>query len=138
MYTLLFKNFFRTRSAYLGLIFLLLSGVVSLYIGKQFLDKQESNVLHTAQYQQEHIQRYVKYFDKESGLLLYYLKFGLVNKTDNLNGLSIGQRDLNPSVQSLTIRNLEGQKYDTDLNNPVSLLFGNLDLGFVIIFCFHW
>ncbi|AQX05994.1 DUF3526 domain-containing protein [Elizabethkingia meningoseptica] len=136
MYTLLFKNFFRTRSAYLGLIFLLLSGVVSLYIGKQFLDKQESNVLHTAQYQQEHIQRYVKYFDKESGLLLYYLKFGLVNKTDNLNGLSIGQRDLNPSVQSLTIRNLEGQKYDTDLNNPVSLLFGNLDLGFVIIFLF--
>ncbi|HIB8180126.1 DUF3526 domain-containing protein [Elizabethkingia anophelis] len=136
MYLLLFKNFFRSRSAYLGLAFLLLSGIVSIYIGKQFIDKQESNIEHTAKYQQDHIQRYVKYFDKEAGLLLYYLKFGLVNNTDNLNALSVGQRDINPSVQSLTIRNLEGQKYDTDLNNPVSLLFGNLDLGFVIIFLF--
>ena len=110
--------------------------MVSIYIGKQFIDKQENNIEHTAKYQQDHIQRYVKYFDKEAGLLLYYLKFGLVNNTDNLNALSVGQRDINPSVQSLTIRNLEGQKYDTDLNNPVSLLFGNLDLGFVIIFLF--
>lgn len=86
---------------------------MSIYIGKQFIDKQESNIEHTAKYQQDHIQRYVKYFDKEAGLLLYYLKFGLVNNTDNLNALSVGQRDINPSVQSLTIRNLEGQKYDT-------------------------
>ncbi|WP_228426044.1 hypothetical protein [Chryseobacterium carnipullorum] len=61
--------------------------------------------------------------------MLYYLKFGLVNQTDHLNALSIGQRDVNPSIQNLTIRNLEGQKYDTDLQNPVSLLLGSLDLG---------
>jgi ABC-2 type transport system permease protein len=60
MYLLLFKNFFRSRSAYLGLAFLLLSGMVSIYIGKQFIDKQENNIEHTAKYQQDHIQRYVK------------------------------------------------------------------------------
>ncbi|EJL71802.1 DUF3526 domain-containing protein [Chryseobacterium populi] len=115
---------------------MLLSGLVSLYIGKQFIDKQAENINSTALYQQEHIERCSGYFDKEFGLLLYYLKFGLVNKTDHLNALSIGQRDVNPSIQSITIRNLEGQKYDTDLNNPVSLLMGNLDLGLVIIFLF--
>jgi ABC-2 type transport system permease protein len=39
-------------------------------------------------------------------------------------------------VQSITIRALEAQKYDTDLNNPYNLLSGNLDLSFVIIYLF--
>lgn len=136
MYLLLFKNFIRSQSAYLGMLFLLLSGLVSIFVGRQFIDKQNANIDHTAVYQKEHIQRYTGYIEKDLGLLLYYLKFGLVNKTDNLNALSIGQRDINPSIQSVTIRNLEGQKYDTDLQNPVSLLMGSLDLGFVIIFLF--
>jgi len=50
--------------------------------------------------------------------------------------LSIGQRDVNPGIQSVTIRTLEGQRYDTDLNNPSSLQSGNLDLGFVILYLF--
>ncbi|SHF12827.1 DUF3526 domain-containing protein [Chryseobacterium sp. OV279] len=136
MYLLLFKNFIRSQSAYLGMLFLLLSGLVSIFVGRQFIEKQKANIEHTAVYQKEHIERYTGYIEKDLGLLLYYLKFGLVNTTDNLNGLSIGQRDVNPSIQSLTIRNLEGQKYDTDLQNPVSLLLGSLDLGFVIIFLF--
>lgn len=136
MYLLLFKNFIRSQSAYLGMLFLLLSGLVSILVGRQFIEKQKANIAHTDIYQKEHIERYTGYIEKDLGLLLYYLKFGLVNKTDNLNALSIGQRDINPSIQSLTIRNLEGQKYDTDLQNPVSLLLGSLDLGFVIIFLF--
>ncbi|PQA94029.1 ABC transporter permease [Chryseobacterium shigense] len=136
MYLLLFKNFIRSQSAYLGMLFLLLSGLVSIFVGRQFVDKQKANIEQTAVYQKEHIQRYTGYIEKDLGLLLYYLKFGLVNHTDPLNALSIGQRDVNPSIRSLTIRNLEGQKYDTDLQNPVSLLLGSLDLGFVIIFLF--
>lgn len=136
MYFLLFKNFIRSQSAYLGMLFLLVSGLVSIFVGRQFIEKQKANIEHTAVYQQEHIQRYTGYIKNDLGLLLYYLKFGLVNETDNLNALSIGQRDVNPSIQSVTIRNLEGQKYDTDLHNPVSLLLGSLDLGFVIIFLF--
>ncbi|AZA49850.1 DUF3526 domain-containing protein [Chryseobacterium carnipullorum] len=136
MYLLLFKNFIRSQSAYLGMLFLLLSGLVSIFVGRQFINKQKATIEHTAIYQREHIQRYTGYIEKDLGLLLYYLKFGLVNQTDHLNALSIGQRDVNPSIQNLTIRNLEGQKYDTDLQNPVSLLLGSLDLGFVIIFLF--
>ncbi|WP_080779536.1 DUF3526 domain-containing protein [Chryseobacterium phocaeense] len=136
MYLLLFKNFIRSQSAYLGMLFLLLSGLVSIFVGRQFIDQQKADIEHTSVYQQEHIQRYTGYIKNDLGLLLYYLKFGLVNETDNLNALSIGQRDVNPSIQSVTIRNLEGQKYDTDLKNPVSLLLGSLDLGFVIIFLF--
>jgi ABC-2 type transport system permease protein len=70
------------------------------------------------------------------GLLLYYLKFSLVNNTLPINALSIGQRDVNPSIQSLTIRGLEAQKYDADLNNPTNLLLGNIDFSFVLIFLF--
>jgi ABC-2 type transport system permease protein len=43
---------------------------------------------------------------------------------------------VNPSVQSITIRTLEAQLHDTDLNNPSNLQSGNLDLGFVIIYLF--
>ena len=70
------------------------------------------------------------------GLLMYYVRFALVNEPDPLNALSVGQRDVNSSVQNINIRNLEAQRYDTDLTNPSSLHAGNLDLGFVIIYLF--
>jgi ABC-2 type transport system permease protein len=70
------------------------------------------------------------------GLLLYYFRFGLVNHTPNLAGLSIGQRDINPSIISVTIRNLEEQKYTTDLMNPMYQLLGNLDFSFVLLYFF--
>jgi ABC-2 type transport system permease protein len=51
-----------------------------------------------------------------------YYKFSLVNKTLPINSLAIGQLDVNPSIQSVTIRGLEGQKYDSELNNPSNLM----------------
>lgn len=68
--------------------------------------------------------------------MLYYLKFSIVNNTLPINASSIGQRDINPSIQSVTIRTLEAQKYDSDLNNPSNLLLGNIDFSFVLIFLF--
>jgi len=68
--------------------------------------------------------------------LLYYVRFGLVNEMPNLAGLSIGQRDINPSLQSVTIRNLEEQKYTTDLQNPLYQMLGNMDFSFVLIYLF--
>jgi ABC-2 type transport system permease protein len=50
--------------------------------------------------------------------------------------LAIGQRDINSSVQSSTIRGLEGQKYDTDIRNPYQLMMGNFDLSFVLLYLF--
>lgn len=136
MFLLHFKKFFRTPAARIGLLFILLAGLVSIAVGKRFLQQQQQAYAVAAQHQQHHIEKQVQYFNSDMGLLLYYLRFALVNKVEPLAGLSIGQRDVHPSIQSLTIRNLEGQRYDTDLYNPSNLLMGNLDLGFVFVFLF--
>jgi ABC-2 type transport system permease protein len=120
----------------IGLLIVMLAGVVSIYIGRQHVVKQQNSIAKSIHFQQEHIQRNVKFFDKDMGLLLYYLRFCYINNATGLNGLSIGQRDVNNSIQNVTIRNLESQKYDTDLFNPSNLLAGNLDFGFVLIFLF--
>jgi ABC-2 type transport system permease protein len=119
-----------------GLSIIMLAGVISIFIGRQHIEKIKNSIAKTEHYQQEHIQRNVQFFNKEIGLLLYHLRFGLVNQPSPLNALSIGQRDVNSSIQHVTIRNLQNQQYDTDLFNPYSLLAGNLDFSFVLIYLF--
>lgn len=136
MIRLAFYSLIRSNGIRIGLSFLLLTGVISLFIGKQFIEKQNQNIADTTIYQKEYIAQNTKFHKDDMGLLLYYLKFSLINKTPAISGLSIGQRDINPSIKSVTIRGLEGQKYDTDLNNPNNLLLGSLDFGFVLIFLF--
>ncbi|MEB2774065.1 DUF3526 domain-containing protein [Algoriphagus sp. D3-2-R+10] len=134
MYRLMFKQFFRSNVVILCLLLVSVLGMTGILIGKQFLDRQERATEQVTLYQQEHIERNVGFHQEEFGLLMYYLKFALINKPEKMAGLSIGQSDVNPAIQHVTIRNLEGQKYDTDLVNPSSLQSGNLDLGFVIIY----
>ncbi|NML22180.1 DUF3526 domain-containing protein [Pseudoflavitalea sp. G-6-1-2] len=136
MFRLQFISFLRSRLAIAGLMIILLTGCISIFTGRQHLKKQQQSVAMTELQQQQHIQRNVQFFQKEMGLLLYYLRFGLANETSALNALSMGQRDVNSGVQSLTIRGLENQRYDTDLFNPASLLAGNLDFNFVLIYLF--
>jgi len=136
MYSLLLKNFIISRVVLIGLAIVLLAGLVGIYNGKRHLQRQQSNIEKTAHFQEEHIRRNVEFFNKDMGLLLYYLRFAYVNKANGLNGLSIGQRDVNNSIQFINIRNLEAQKYDADLYNPVNLLAGNLDFGFVLLYLF--
>lgn len=134
MYSLMFRQFLRSKTCIVGLSLLMVLGVISLLIGKQFLKEQQKIAHDVAEKQADHIARNVEYHSDDLGLLLYYLEFAIINDPSPLAGLSIGQRDLNPSVQSVTIRTLEAQKYDTDLLNPVKLLYGNLDLSFILIY----
>ncbi len=136
MFRLELQRFLRSRIAVIGLSVLLLAGVISILAGRQHLDKHTRAVALTEHHQQQHIQRNLQFFNKEMGLLLYYLRFGIANNAGGLNALSIGQRDVNSSVQSITIRGLENQRYDTDLFNPAGLLAGNLDFNFVLIYLF--
>jgi ABC-2 type transport system permease protein len=136
MEALLLKNFLRSKGLMSGLLILFVAGLISLHIGKHFLDKNKEIIEKTAHYQQESIARNVEFHPKEIGLLLYYVRFGLVNEMPNLAGLAIGQRDINPSLQSVTIRNLEEQKYATDLMNPMYQMLGNMDFSFVLIYFF--
>ncbi len=136
MIRLAFKNFIRSGGVRVGLALLLTAGVVSLFIGRQFLHRQTQAIADVRAFQQTDFARNVAIHKDELGLLLYYLKFSLVNPSLPLSGLSLGQRDVNPSIQSVTIRALESQRYDADLTNPANLLLGNLDFSFVLIYLF--
>jgi len=136
MYRLLFKSFFRTKIFLVSLVLLLTVGVISILIGKQYLVKQENTIAAAQLFQEESIKKNIEYHHDDLGLLLYYLRFTLIKKPENISAISIGQSDVNPLLQSVTIRGLEGQKYDTDFENPSLLMSGNLDLGFVIIYLF--
>lgn len=136
MFRLSFYNFLRSRITRISLLLVLACGLISILVGKQFLDNHAENIAATHTTQKAHLLRNAQYINSEMGLYLYYARFALVNQPDRLAGIAIGQKDVNPSIQSVTIRGLEAQKYDTDLTNPVNLLSGNLDLSFVIIYLF--
>jgi ABC-2 type transport system permease protein len=136
MLTILFQSFVRSTGVKIGLGFLLAAGLVSLLVGRQFLDRQQRNSREVIAAQRTDLQRHVQFHPDEIGLLLYYAQFALVNETPSLVGLSIGQRDVNPAIQRVTIRGLEAQKYDADLSNPTNLLLGNIDFSFVLIYLF--
>ncbi len=136
MLTLLFQSFIRSTGVKIGLGFLLAAGLVSLLVGRQFLDRQHRNRREVMVAQRAELQQLARFHAKEIGELLYYAQFALVNETPPLAGLSIGQRDVNPAIQRVTIRGLEAQKYDADLNNPTNLLLGNIDFSFVLIYLF--
>ncbi|GAB3222239.1 DUF3526 domain-containing protein [Algoriphagus aestuariicola] len=132
----LVKDFFRSKAHPIGLILLLVAGLISLEIGSRFLERSERISEKTAEHQVQSIQRNISHSSGDLGNLMYYLRFGLKNEVPRLAGLSIGQRDIYPSVQSVTVRNLEEQRYSTDLMNPLFQLLGNMDFSFVLIYFF--
>jgi len=136
MYSLLIKQFFRSKTVWLAFGIIMILGVLSICTGKQFLTQKQEAIVKTFEKQEAYIQRQTQFHEDDIGLLLYYLKFSFINPVEPLSGISIGQSDLNTHIQNVKILNLEGQKYDTDLVNPMRLQVGNLDLSFLIIFLF--
>jgi ABC-2 type transport system permease protein len=136
MIKIAYSNFIRSNGVRIGLIFIITAGIVSLLVGKQFSHKTKKDISEAAQHQQEHFKRNTEYFKDEIGLMLYYVKFAIVNHAPALSSLSIGQRDINSTLKSLNIRGLEAQKYDAELHNPYNLLIGNIDFSFVLIYLF--
>lgn len=136
MYSLLIKHFFRSKIVVLGFGILMVLGFLSIGTGKQFLTQKQKVIAKAKIEQKKHIKTQTTLHKDDLGLLLYYLKFSYINPVNSLAGISIGQSDLNSHIQNVTILNLEGQKYDTDLVNPMRLHVGNLDISFLIIFLF--
>jgi ABC-2 type transport system permease protein len=118
------------------LLILLFAGLSSLYTGKKFLDRNEEIIAKSASYQKKSLDKNIALHSNDVGLLLYYVKFNLVNEMPKLAALNIGLRDLNPSIQGVTIRNLEEQKNNSDFFNPVNAAVGNFDFSFVLVFLF--
>lgn len=132
----LYKQFYRNKAYLIALVFLLAAGLMAIYTGKKFLDRNEDIIAKSGNFQKESIARNVKFHKDDLGLILYYVKFNLVNETPKLAALNIGMRDLNPSIQGVTIRNLEEQRYNSDFYNPANAAVGNFDFSFVLIFLF--
>ncbi|MEM6770238.1 MAG: DUF3526 domain-containing protein [Bacteroidota bacterium] len=133
----LFKDFLRSRSLLAGISLLLISGLVSIYVGGLFLDRQEDIVAQTVEAQREGLAHTLDFVaDDDLGLFLYYARFGMVNTTPRLAGLAIGHRDVHPSAQTINIRNLEEQRHVSVLRNPLYQLLGNMDFSFVLVFLF--
>jgi len=106
VYTLLIKQFFRTKTVLLALGILLILGVLSIGTGKQFLNQKEIAIAKATEQQQKHIETQTNLHKDDLGLLLYYLKFSFINDLNPLAGISIGQSDLNAHIQNITILNL--------------------------------
>lgn len=136
IYNLEFKLFFRNSSSWIGIIVLLITGFAGLYFGKTFIDNQQAVIEKAAILQKKNTLSNIDHFGKDIGLLFYHNKFSLANAPNAWAAFANGQRDINPYLISVTMLGLEGQIYDTDINNPVSLLLGNMDLSFVFIFLF--
>lgn len=132
----LYKQFFRNKAYIISLLILLFAGLSSLYTGKKFLDRNEDIIAKSAIYQKNSLDKNVALQSDDIGLLLYYVKFNLVNEMPKLAALNIGLRDLNPSIQGVTIRNLEEQKNNSDFFNPANAAVGNFDFSFVLVFLF--
>jgi ABC-2 type transport system permease protein len=136
IYNLEFKLFFRNSSSWIGIIVLLITGFAGLYFGKTFIANQQAVIEKAAMLQKKNTLINIDHFGKDIGLLFYHNKFSLANVPNAWAAFANGQRDINPYLISVTMLGLEGQIYDTDINNPVSLLLGNMDLSFVFIFLF--
>lgn len=132
----LYTQFYRNKAYLMALLFLLLAGLMAIFTGKKFLDRNEDIISKSGTFQKESIERNTKFHKDDLGLALYYIKFNLVNETPKLAALNIGMRDVAPSVQGVTIRNLEEQRYNSDFYNPANAAVGNFDFSFVIIFLF--
>jgi ABC-2 type transport system permease protein len=136
IYQLECKIFFRNKAVWLGILILLISGFAGLYLGKKFIEKQQSVIAKSAVLQEIKTAHNIHLHAGDLGLLLFYNKFAVANIPGPWTAFANGQRDINPYLLSVSILALEGQMYDTDLNNPTTLLLGNMDLAFVIIFLF--
>ncbi|WP_210151406.1 DUF3526 domain-containing protein [Chryseobacterium scophthalmum] len=132
----LYKQFYRNKAYTISLLILLFAGLSSLYTGKKFLDRNEDIIAKSAIYQKKSLDKNIELHSNDVGLLLYYVKFNLVNEMPKLAALNIGLRDLNPSIRSVTIRNLEEQKNNSDFFNPANATVGNFDFSFVLVFLF--
>lgn len=132
----LYTQFYRNKAYIVALLFLFLAGLMAIYTGKKFLDRNEDIIAKSGAFQMESIERNTKFHKDDLGLILYYIKFNLANETPKLAALNIGMRDLNPSIQGVTIRNLEEQRYNSDFYNPANTAVGNFDFSFVLVFLF--
>lgn len=131
------KNFLLGKTVLIGAISLLLFGFYSFYHGSQVIGRQQQTIASVPNVQKHHLQQIVAHGKgKMVGTTAYYPFFYTTNPASPWAKFSIGQRDVNPFTLKVKMLAIEGQLYDSELTNPLTLLVGNLDASFVFIFLF--
>jgi ABC-2 type transport system permease protein len=131
------KNFLLGRTVLVGVIGLILFGIYGFYHGNQVISRQQQTIAAVPEVQKRHLQEIVDHGKgKMVGTTAYYPFFYTTNPASPWAGFSIGQRDINPFTLKVKMLAIEGQLYDSELTNPLTLLVGNLDASFVFIFLF--
>lgn len=128
------KNFLGARIAAYSLLAFLLAGAFSAIYSNSLIEKQKAILAEIPGHQSDHLSKQLELNKADLGNLLYYLQFSAAHQPSSWAGFSIGQRDVNPYNLKVRMLALEGQLYDSEFSNPNSLLFGNFDPSFIIIF----
>lgn len=130
------KNFLSGTAVIVAVLCLCLAGVYAMFHGKSVMDKQQVIIAQIPEFQAEHTKKQIELNKADLGNLLYYHQFSTIHEPSSWAAFSIGQRDVNPFNVKVKMLTLEGQLYDSEMSNPKNLLYGNLDLAFVIVFLF--
>jgi len=131
------KNFLLGKTVLIGAISLFLFGIYGFYHGSKVINRQQKTIESVAQVQKNHLNLIVAHgTGKPVGSTAYYPFFYTFNPASPWAKFSIGQRDVNPFTLKMKMLAIEGQLYDSELTNPLTLLVGNLDASFVFIFLF--
>ncbi|CAN0053605.1 unnamed protein product [Phaeothamnion confervicola] len=131
------KNFLLGKIVLIGATCLLLFGFYSFYHGNQVIGRQQQTIASVPGVQKHHLQQIIAHgTGKMVGTTAYYPFFYTTNPASPWARFSIGQRDVNPFTLKVKMLAIEGQLYDSELTNPLTLLVGNLDASFVFIFLF--
>lgn len=131
------RNFLLGKTLLAGAISLMLFGLYGFYHGNQVIDRQQQTIASVPAVQQLHLKEIVEHgTGKPAGTTAYYPFFYTVHAASPWASFSIGQRDVTPFTLKVKMLAIEGQLYDSELTNPLTLLVGNLDASFVFIFLF--
>lgn len=130
------KNFLSDKAIIAAILFLWAAGGYAIFHGKSVIEKQKTMIAQIPEFEAEHFKKQYELSTDDLGNLLYYLKHSTIHHPSTWAAFSIGQRDVNPFNINVTMLTLEGQLYDSEMTNPKNLLYGNLDLAFVIVYLF--
>lgn len=131
------KNFLLGSTVLIGAVSLILFSFYGFYHGSQVIDHLQQTIASVPAVQKNHLQHIVEHGKgKIVGSTAYYPFFYTTNPATPWATFSIGLRDVNPFALKVKMLAIEGQLYDSELTNPLTLLVGNLDASFIFIFLF--
>lgn len=112
---------------------LLVAGLLAIWTGERKLERSRSEIASLPGHYEQQMEGIAKQFSPqgEAGYVAYYAFMPTSHPLSALSALSIGVRDIVPSVVWVRLLGIEGQLYEADLGNPAAQALGSFDLAFV-------